>query len=129
MLQVFPKGILLVVFRNPFSVVESAKKITRNSSFELYQKYHQHLSVLDTKIIENDVFYFSYDNLIEDPKTSVDQLYNFLNAHFQLGDNRQKAIDKIDMSLFRNRPKKNINDLPNNIKILYTSMLDKTIKV
>jgi hypothetical protein len=64
----FPESTHVVVFRNPDDWLRSAKVVTPNATYSLYNKYYE--SHLDSSRISNRVF-VNYDELINAPESSI----------------------------------------------------------
>lgn len=86
----FPKAQFLVVFRNPETTVESAKKVTPNATYELYIKYYENL-IAD---LNTNISYFCYENLVLNPEKSITAIIQKYNLTNDKKEESKKIIDK-----------------------------------
>lgn len=76
--KIFPQSQVLVVFRNPFDAVNSAKSVSPLVNYELYNSYYEELCS-EFKSGNRNIFFFSYDNLIIDSENSLQTISATLN--------------------------------------------------
>lgn len=122
-LKNWPASKFLIVFRNPDSVIKSSQVLSKKSDFGLYLKYYCHLIAFSES--HENVFFISYDKLLENPEYSVQQLAKALDLN---GNKIQIATSKIDHSLFRNKPNDSQDRVwPEKVSDIYETMLRKAI--
>jgi hypothetical protein len=71
--SLFPSSKVVVVFKHPYDAVESAKKISSRSNYELYCAYYVQ-SIEKHKLGNEQIIFFSHWDLISDPLWSVEKL-------------------------------------------------------
>ncbi len=96
----FPNSKFLIVYRNPDSVIKSAKILIDDSKYELYNTYQEYFLKISKN---NNVYFFSYDNLLQSPSESIGKLAKYLNLSLD-DDSISMANGLIDKKLIRNKP-------------------------
>jgi hypothetical protein len=76
--KLFPQSQVLVVFRNPFDAVNSAKKVSPFVNYKLYNSYYKEL-ISEFRNGNKNILFFSYDNLIQNSENSLANLETNLN--------------------------------------------------
>jgi hypothetical protein len=117
--KLFPQSKVLVVFRNPFDAVNSAKKVSPLANYELFNSYYEEMCS-QFKSGNKNIQFFSYDNLIQNTDTSLQQLsqfLNFQNLNFKCSYIQKKEIQGLTKS----------NEVPSSTIELYSFMMDNCI--
>lgn len=71
----FPQSTQVVVFRNPEQWLKSAKVVSPNVNYALYDRYYaDYLGNTNERVV-----FFSYDHLLADPKASIEKLLSAVN--------------------------------------------------
>jgi hypothetical protein len=90
--KLFPASKMVVVFRNPDNTIRSAKKITPNADYHLYNSYYRN-ACDEYKNGNSRIIFISYDNLVSDPEYSVHKIAE--EAHFMNNTITQNIISSI----------------------------------
>ena len=112
------KSTFVVVFRNPKDTINSAKKVVPTADFELFFEYYTRLLESDLKMI-----YFSYDELIKDPKESIVELAKVLNLETS---NVDKVVKLVDVNRSSHK-KLSEGNWPQKVVTLYNEMNQRAI--
>lgn len=115
----WPASEFLIVFRNPESTVDSAKGITPEMSYNLYNEYFGRI-LSDTGV---KATYFSYNNLIQNPEMSISKLAHSMELSTQHVSN---AAGVINHNLVRHHKETSIKT-PEETKEIYSRMMDRAI--
>lgn len=116
--KLFPQSQVLVIFRNPFDAVNSAKSVSPLVNYELYNSYYEELCS-EFKAGNKNIFFFSYDNLILDPESSVQRLSERLKSAVQQFPSYLNKKEITGLSKW--------NEVPDATKNLYDFMLNNCI--
>ena len=99
LLEKWPKSKFLVTYRHPSAVLKSSSRLTQNTHYSLYVKYHEFL--INLKNYTSEVGYISYDHILIEPEVFMLKLNSFLD---QKPFETFKLSDIIDPTLIRNKP-------------------------
>lgn len=116
--KLFPKSKVIVVFRNPFDAVNSAKNVTPFANYELYNSYYEELCS-EYKTENKNIIFFSYDNLIQNTENSIQQLQKTLNTQTS---NIQTSIRTKEITGLSK-----LNELPETTREIYNFMFNNCI--
>lgn len=110
----WPNSKYLVVFRNPYETIESAKKVSPRVNLELYYQYYSRI------IHHSNAIFLDYNQLILTPERSLEALSEHLNLTLNL---------KKLMPFFKSPSNQisTIDGLPDHISVLYKSLQEKAI--
>ena len=109
--KLFPQSKVIVVFRNPFDAVNSAKKVTPFANYELYNSYYEEMRSEFSNGNKN-ILFFSFDNLIQKAENSVQQLgrslnlqtsdfkYSYLHKHEITGLTKTNEVPSLTMEIY-----------------------------
>lgn len=117
--KLFPQSKVLVVFRNPFDAVNSAKKVSPLVNYELYNSYYEELCS-EYKSGNKNIVFFSYDNLIQNTESSLQALGSTINykpSNLKLSYLQNKEITGLTK----------LNEVPELTRELYNFMLSNCI--
>lgn len=113
---IFAKSKVLVVFKEPFNALNSAKKVTARCDFNLYISYYRDL-VERHKYGNSKIMFFSYENLISHTLKSIDNLCNVLEVNVI---DKQMLIAQVKAES-KNQVQK--EELPKEVQEVYNYML------
>lgn len=113
-----PKSSFLIVIRNPHSTIKSSKQLTQKANIELYNNYYESLLKM-SQLSKTDINIISYDNLLSNPKYSIENLARKFNRDYS-----DEIIKIIDRKLIRNS-EHNYETLNNTYEILLSKSINK----
>lgn len=116
--DLFPDSKVLVVFRNPYDAVNSAKRVSPMVNYGVYESYYNDLCS-EYKNGNRNILFFSYDDLILKPDTSINKLSEVLNLKGK--EVRTHVAKKEIQGIAR------LNEVPDDTKNLYQFMLNHSI--
>jgi hypothetical protein len=118
--KLFPQSKVLVVFRNPFDAVNSAKKVSPLVNYELYNSYYEEMCS-EFKSGNKNILFFSYDNLIQHPENSLQSLSTTINQK----PRNPKQLTYLDKKEISGLSK--LSQIPEPTINIYKFMLDNCI--
>lgn len=113
--SLFMNSKVIVVFKEPASAIASAKKITGNADYGLYRSYYSYL-VEQHQNGNHKIFFFSYENLLEDTEKSISNLQDVLHVKHPFKNEYSEDISK------EYKGKTNEQLLPGEVMMIYNYM-------
>jgi hypothetical protein len=121
--KLFPNSKVLVVFRNPFDAVNSAQKVSPLVNYEVYNSYYEEL-IAEFKNGNKNIFFFSYDNLVQNEPSSIKKLESLLNNQ-ESGIRNPETFKYVKSKEMPGLAK--LDEIPLSTRTLYEFMLNNCI--